>query len=80
MTMNKKQINKKVKKVKSNFADSLRSARIAEGLSQAELADLIDVDRKTINRIENGHFSPNLENLVRIFSVLKIRSEKVFTA
>lgn len=35
-------------------------------LSQEGLAEIAGVDRKTINRIENGHFSPSIDTLVRI--------------
>jgi len=79
-TSNKKVVNKKVKTVKSKFADLVREMRIKKGISQGHLAVLVGVDRKTINRIENGHFSPNLENLVRIFNALDIKPQKVFTA
>ncbi|MFZ9726817.1 MAG: helix-turn-helix transcriptional regulator, partial [Ilumatobacteraceae bacterium] len=40
---------------------------------QARLAELAGVDRKTINRIENGHFSPSLDTLTRLSVVLKCR-------
>lgn len=76
---NKKALNKKANDIKDNFADIVRNLRIAKGYSQAQLALMIGVDRKTINRIENGHFSPNLENLVKIFEVLDVKPQKVFT-
>lgn len=76
----KKIVNKKVKDIKANFATVVREMRIAKKLSQAQLASLVGVDRKTINRIENGHFSPNLENIVRILEVLNVKPQKVFTA
>ena len=47
--------------------------RAERGLSQARLAELAGVDRKTINRIENGHFSPSLDTLTRLSVVLKCR-------
>lgn len=47
--------------------------REERGLSQARLAELAGVDRKTINRIENGHFSPSLDTLTRLSVVLKCR-------
>jgi putative transcriptional regulator len=37
----------------------LRDARVAQGLTQAELAERIGVSRKTINTIENGIFIPS---------------------
>jgi DNA-binding XRE family transcriptional regulator len=47
--------------------------RAERGLSQARLAELAGVDRKTINRIENGHFSPSLDTITRLSVVLKCR-------
>jgi DNA-binding XRE family transcriptional regulator len=46
--------------------------RARHDLSQAALAQLAGVDRKTINRIENGHFSPALDTLVRLSSALSV--------
>ena len=54
-------------------ADQLMALRAERGLSQARLAELAGVDRKTINRIENGHFSPSLDTLTRLSVVLKCR-------
>lgn len=45
---------------------NLRQVRTDSNLTQIELAELCDIDRKTINRIENGHFSPSVDTLVRI--------------
>jgi putative transcriptional regulator len=53
-------------------ARRMKVARINRNLTQGELAKKAGVDRKTINRIENNHFSPNVETLVRVCSVLKI--------
>lgn len=38
---------------------NLRSYRAQANLTQAELADLVGVSRKTINTIENGVFTPS---------------------
>ena len=54
-------------------ADRLVALRAERGYSQARLAELAGVDRKTINRIENGHFSPSLDTLTRLSVVLKCR-------
>jgi len=54
-------------------ANRLMALREERGLSQARLAELAGVDRKTINRIENGHFSPSLDTLTRLSVVLKCR-------
>ena len=54
-------------------ADRLVALRAERGFSQARLAELAGVDRKTITRIENGHFSPSLDTLTRLSVVLKCR-------
>lgn len=64
---------KAIKKAKDHFAQLMRKRREAYNMSQATLAKLAGVDRKTINRIENGHFNPNLDTMIRIASVLKLK-------
>ena len=54
-------------------AERLVALRAERDFSQAHLAELAGVDRKTINRIENGHFSPSLDTLTRLSVVLKCR-------
>jgi DNA-binding XRE family transcriptional regulator len=68
----------KVKKVKNTLAETIYERRIELEFSQETLGKIIGVDRKTINRIENGHFSPNLDTLVRIFAALDIKAKSVF--
>jgi len=67
-----------VNSVKQNLAQVIYDRRTSLGVTQESLANNIGVDRKTINRIENGHFSPNLDTLVRIFTALNIKSQNVF--
>lgn len=69
-----------VSKTKQILSDIIYAKRTKLGLSQERLANICNIDRKTINRIENGHFSPNLETLVRIFTALDIKSKAVFEA
>jgi len=57
-------------KVEKEVAKRLRVARTKAELSQGGLADAAGIERKTVNRIENGHFSPNLETLVRLCAAL----------
>jgi putative transcriptional regulator len=61
-------------------ADRLMALREERSLSQARLAELAGVDRKTINRIENGHFSPSLDTLTRLSVVLKCRLSELVEA
>lgn len=75
---NQYKFDSKVKKVKNTLAETIYERRLELDLSQDNLGKLIGVDRKTINRIENGHFSPNLDTLVRIFAALNIKAQSVF--
>lgn len=70
-------ISQKTLKAKSALqqevvAEQLRKQRLNAELSQDALAELAGIDRKTINRIENGHFSPTLDTITRLCIVLKI--------
>ena len=75
--MKAKMLTAQLKKASSlaaqTVADRLVALRAECGFSQARLAELAGVDRKTINRIENGHFSPSLDTLTRLSVVLKCR-------
>jgi DNA-binding XRE family transcriptional regulator len=75
--MKAKSLSAQLKKASSasaqTVADQLMALRAERGLSQARLAELAGVDRKTINRIENGHFSPSLDTITRLCVVLKCR-------
>ena len=48
------------------LSEWIRTTRTKQNLSQEGLAEIAGIDRKTINRIENGHYSPSIETLVRI--------------
>ena len=77
-------ISQKTLAIKSSLqqkivADQLRKQRIKADQSQEELANLAGIDRKTINRIENGHFSPTLDTITRLCIVLKITPSTLFS-
>ncbi|MCP5063191.1 MAG: helix-turn-helix transcriptional regulator [Ignavibacteriae bacterium] len=48
----------------------LKIARIENGYSQQELADLVEVTRQTIGLIEKGKYNPTLNLCVKISKVL----------
>ena len=48
----------------------LKIARVEKGLSQQELADLVDATRQTIGLIEKGKYNPSLNLCVRIAKTL----------
>ena len=47
-------------------SENLLALREAASLTQLQLSELAGIDRKTINRIENGHFSPSVDTLTRL--------------
>ena len=55
------------------IAQRIKELRIDNGLSQAALAESAGIDRKTINRIEKNHFSPNLDTFFRICVALNVQ-------
>ena len=76
-TVFKKPNKKQITNAKNHFAQAVRNRRHSLDMSQQQLAKLAGVDRKTINRIENGHFSPNLDTIVRLLSVLNLAPAKL---
>jgi transcriptional regulator with XRE-family HTH domain len=62
----------KFRSVVDRFPDVLRKARIENGLSQEELADLAGLHRTYISQIERGLKSPSLRSLEQIANGLGI--------
>ncbi|MGM3175628.1 helix-turn-helix transcriptional regulator [Dickeya lacustris] len=53
------------------FAARLKEAREARKMTQARLAELLEVDRRVYNRWERGASVPQLDAVVRIAQVLQ---------
>lgn len=47
------------------LVDQLRRGRAQHGLTQADLADALDVSRATVVSLESGAPSPHLDQLIR---------------
>ena len=62
----KTQLRTATNQSKAVISKWVKNSRTNLQLSQEGLAEIAGVDRKTINRIENGHFSPSIDTLVRI--------------
>ena len=60
------------------LATSLKEARTAAGLTQAELADRAGVSRKTINTVENGVFIPSTLLALKLAAALSTTVEALF--
>ena len=60
------------------FRTHLKEQRQARNLTQADLAVMAQVSRKTINTIENGVFIPSALLALRLARVLDLRVEDLF--
>ena len=56
----------------------IRELRIASGYKQGELADLLNMERSNLTRIENGKQRPNDENIVKLAEVLNVEIKDLF--
>lgn len=56
----------------------VRQFRKQKGLSQQELAQLVEVSRQTINLIENQDYNPTLALCIRIAKALDVDLNKLF--
>jgi DNA-binding XRE family transcriptional regulator len=67
-----KKIQKLIDETQQALAQRLYDLRTERSLTQTELSVLAGIDRKTINRIENGHFAPSVDTLVRLSMVMSV--------
>ena len=54
------------------FADNLRRARAAAGLSQEELADAAGVDRTSVSALERCKYAASLDVMERLATALRV--------
>jgi putative transcriptional regulator len=57
----------------------LRELRKARGLSQADLAEAIEVSRQTINAVEAAKYDPSLPMAFRLAAYFDVPLEELFT-
>ena len=60
--------------------NDVRERRAAKGLSQADLAQRMDVSRQTINSIETGRYTPSLPLAIAIARFFGATVEEIFHA
>jgi len=64
--------------VTERLANRIKSEREQASLTQAALAELVGVSRKTINTVENGVFTPSALLAIKLAEALKVRVEELF--
>ena len=57
----------------NKFGNRVRQARKNAGLTQAELAEKLNLDTTTISRIENGNLSTSFSSMLNFSKVLNVR-------
>jgi len=63
----------------AELTNRVREAREAKGLTQAELAGLVGVSRKTINTVENAVFVPSTVIALKLARALGEPVEALFS-
>ena len=56
----------------------MKSARAAKDLSQADLAEICNVSRQTINAIEKGDYNPTINLCIEICKALDKTLDELF--
>jgi putative transcriptional regulator len=56
----------------------LRELRARDGLTQADLANALDVSRQTVNALESGKYDPSLPLAFRISRTFRLRLDEIF--
>ena len=59
------------------FAERLKMLRTSRNITQARLAELIDVDPRVYNRWERGTATPQFETIMKIADILKISMDEI---
>lgn len=59
------------------FAERLRELRERRGLTQARLAELLEVSPRVYNRWETGAAAPRLDTVVRIADLLEVSLDEL---
>lgn len=62
------------------LGDTVKRARLSLKRTHKRGAEMIDVDERTIMKIEKGDSNPTLDVLYPLFQVLKIDSQEIFNA
>jgi putative transcriptional regulator len=56
----------------------LRELRVRDGLTQADLANALDVSRQTVIALESGKYDPSLPLAFRISRTFRLPLDEIF--
>jgi DNA-binding XRE family transcriptional regulator len=66
-----------IEKKTMRIAERLKNERLEREWSQEMLANKAGIDRKTVNRIENGHFSPSMTTFLLLCEAMKVNAQDI---
>lgn len=64
--------------LKKNFGQRIKEIRKQRGLSQEELAELVNIEQNTLSYIETGNNFCKAETLEKIISALEVSPNELF--
>lgn len=62
----------------TDFVCNLKAYRVAHGLTQEQLAEIVGVRRETIMRLEKAQYNPSLKLAIDISRAVKAPIEDIF--
>lgn len=62
----------------ADFICNLKAYRVAQGLTQEQLAEIVGVRRETIMRLEKAQYNPSLKLAIDISRAVKAPIEDIF--
>jgi len=64
--------------LQKRFGRCLREARRSRGLTQAQLAEMVDRSLDMIGRLERGELAPSFETIERLCGALNVQAAELF--
>lgn len=64
--------------MRDRLVNRIKGEREKAALTQAALAELVGVSRKTINTVENGVFTPSATLAIKLAQALNVPVEQLF--
>lgn len=63
--------------MKKHFLKNLKALRKEAGMSQADLANALEIERSTVAKYETGDRYPDIEMLCKIADILQVTTDEL---
>ena len=71
-------MNEKIYKFSKNFIENLKNERLANNLTQRQIAEKMGIRTQSYQAYESGIAMPTLENFLKICLILKVTPNELF--